>query len=128
MPTPHDATGTGSDGLDPSCLFCKFVSGELDTEVVGETEHSLAFRDINPQAPTHLLVIPRRHVATAAELAGASAAELADVFRLADRVADEAGLDGNYRSVFNTGAGAGQIIFHAHLHVLGGRAMTWPPG
>ncbi len=110
------------------CLFCSFVSGAIETEIAGETRHSLAFRDIHPQAPTHVLVVPRRHVADAAELAAASAEELADVVLLARTVAEREDLGGDYRLVFNTGAGAGQSVFHAHLHLLGGRPMKWPPG
>lgn len=110
------------------CLFCRVVSGEIETRVAGETRLSLAFRDIDPQAPTHVLVVPRRHVADAAELAAASADELADVVLLARTVAEREELDGDYRLVFNTGAGAGQSVFHAHLHLLGGRPLKWPPG
>lgn len=110
------------------CLFCRFVSGELDTEVVAESDHSFAFRDINPQAPTHVLVVPRRHVENAAELAAASAVELADLVTLAGQVAAAEDITGGYRMVFNTGAGAGQSVFHAHLHVLSGRSLQWPPG
>lgn len=110
------------------CLFCKFVSRDVEPDVVGETELSLAFRDINPQAPTHVLVVPKRHVANAGELAEVAANELQDVVLLARSVADAEGLAGDYRLVFNTGAGAGQSVFHAHLHLLGGRSMQWPPG
>lgn len=114
---------------DPSdCLFCKFVRREIEPVVVGKSDLSLAFRDINPQAPTHVLVIPKRHVADAAELTAASAEELADVFALAAQVAADDGLANGYRLVFNTGRDAGQEVFHAHLHLLGARAMAWPPG
>ena len=113
---------------DPDCLFCRIVAGEIPAEVVAETDASLAFRDVSPKAPTHVLVVPRRHVADAGELAEASPAELADVTLLARTVAEREGLDDDYRLVFNTGAGAGQSVFHAHLHLLGGRAMKWPPG
>ncbi len=109
------------------CLFCRFVSREIEPAVVAETESSLAFRDINPQAPTHVLVVPKRHVANAAELAGYPD-ELADVVTLAASVAAQEGLDGGYRLVTNTGLDAGQSVFHAHVHLLGGRAMGWPPG
>lgn len=95
--------------------------------MVAETDLSLAFRDINPQAPTHVLVIPKRHVATGRELA-AYPLEVADVVALAGTVAEAEGLVDGYRMVFNTGGDAGQTVFHAHLHLLGGRAMTWPPG
>lgn len=109
------------------CLFCRIVAGEIPATVVAETEHSFAFRDIAAQAPTHVLVVPRRHVPDAASLAAASAAELADMVTLAARVAAEEGLEG-YRLVANTGAAAQQTVFHAHLHVLGGRELSWPPG
>lgn len=112
----------------PDCLFCRFVTREIEPVVVAESELSLAFRDINPQAPTHVLVIPKRHVANAVELAEASAEELADVVRMAREVAETDGLDRGYRLVFNTGPDSGQEVFHVHLHVLGGRAMAWPPG
>lgn len=113
---------------DPDCLFCSIVAGGIPAEVVAESEHSLAFRDVNPQAPTHVLVVPRRHVANAGELAEASASELGDVVLLARTVAEQEGLGGDYRMVLNTGEGAGQSVFHAHLHVLGGRSLQWPPG
>lgn len=109
------------------CLFCKFVTRELDTDVVAESELSLAFRDIAPQAPTHVLVVPKRHVENAAELS-AEPAELADVVALAARVAEQEGVAGGYRLVTNTGRAGGQAVFHMHLHLLGGRRMTWPPG
>lgn len=109
------------------CLFCRFVSGEITPDVVAETDHSLAFRDINPQAPTHVLVVPKRHVVNAAELALVAPAELADVLALAGRAALADGHE-DYRLVFNTGFEAGQRVFHAHLHVLAGRPLAWPPG
>ena len=118
---------------DADCLFCKIVAGEVPAEVVAETERSVAFRDINAQAPTHVLVIPRAHHENAAALAEADVEGLADLVRLAHQVADAEGLvddldDKGYRLVFNTGAGIGQSVFHVHLHVLGGRDMSWPPG
>ncbi|MET7441621.1 histidine triad nucleotide-binding protein [Streptomyces sp. NPDC004082] len=109
------------------CLFCKIVAGQIPATVVRETETTLAFRDINPQAPTHVLVIPRAHHADAAALAAAEPALAADVLREAGQVAVQEGLD-SYRIVFNTGSGAGQTVFHAHAHVLGGRGLQWPPG
>lgn len=112
----------------PDCLFCTFVRREIEPAVVAESDHSLAFRDINPQAPTHVLVIPKRHVANAAELTEAAPDELIDVFALARQVAADEGLGEGYRLVFNTGRAGGQDVFHAHLHLLGGRRMTWPPG
>jgi histidine triad (HIT) family protein len=116
-----------STAPDPTCLFCRIVSGEVPAGVVAETEHSLAFRDIEPAAPTHVLVVPRRHVPDLASLATASADELADAVQLAAQVASAEGLPG-YRLVANTGEAAQQSVFHAHLHVVGGRTLSWPPG
>ena len=110
------------------CLFCKIAAGEIPADVVHETESTLAFRDLNPQAPTHVLVIPRSHYANAAELAQGEPATAVDLFDAARSIADNEGLGEGYRLVFNTGAAAHQTVFHAHMHVLGGRAMTWPPG
>lgn len=119
------------------CLFCRIVSGEIPAEIVASSEFSVAFRDISPAAPTHVLVVPRRHVPNAGELAAASPRELADVVLLARGVARSEGLDGDeedsgrengYRLVFNTGVRSGQSVFHAHVHVLGGRDLLWPPG
>ncbi|MEU9231620.1 histidine triad nucleotide-binding protein [Streptomyces subrutilus] len=111
------------------CLFCKIVAGNIPATVVRETETTFAFRDINPQAPTHVLVIPKVHYPDAAALAEAEPAITADVLAEAGRIAlDEKLTDHGYRIVFNTGAGAGQTVFHAHAHVLGGRGLQWPPG
>ncbi|GAB2790951.1 histidine triad nucleotide-binding protein [Streptomyces daliensis] len=117
------------------CLFCKIVAGDVPATVVRETDTTVAFRDINPQAPTHVLVIPKAHYPDAASLATGAPQLAADVLREAGRVAEEekiAAADGGpgtgYRVVFNTGAGAGQTVFHAHAHVLGGRGLEWPPG
>ncbi|MEU5688651.1 histidine triad nucleotide-binding protein [Streptomyces venezuelae] len=109
------------------CLFCKIVAGEVPATVVRETETTVAFRDINPQAPTHVLVIPKAHYPDAASLAAAEPAIAADVLREAGEVAAEEKAD-SYRIVFNTGSGAGQTVWHAHAHVLGGRGLQWPPG
>ncbi|MFF4408361.1 histidine triad nucleotide-binding protein [Streptomyces sp. NPDC001262] len=111
------------------CLFCKIVAGEVPATVVRETETTVAFRDINPQAPTHVLVIPKVHYPDAASLAAAEPQVMADILRESGQVAaDDKVDDKGYRVVFNTGAGAGQTVFHAHLHVLGGRGLNWPPG
>ncbi|WLQ33727.1 histidine triad nucleotide-binding protein [Streptomyces castrisilvae] len=113
----------------PDCLFCKIVSGEIPATIVRETDTTVAFRDINPQAPTHVLVIPRLHYADAASLGAAEPQVLADVLCEAGNVAADEKVDQTgYRVVFNTGAGAGQTVFHAHAHVLGGRGLAWPPG
>jgi histidine triad (HIT) family protein len=112
---------------DPDCLFCKIAGGEIPADIVRETEHTVAFRDINPQAPTHVLVVPRAHHANAPETAAADPVGFAELFATARDVAESEGLDG-YRLVFNTGESAGQVVFHTHLHVLGGRGLGWPPG
>lgn len=111
---------------ESDCLFCRIVAGEVPADVVARTERSLAFRDIEPQAPTHVLVIPTEHRADVAELAGDPEA-LADLIGLAAQVARQEDLQG-YRLVFNTGRAGGQLVLHAHGHVLGGRRMGWPPG
>lgn len=102
-------------------------SGEIPVNFLRESETVFAIADIAPQAPLHALVIPRQHSENAAELSAVDSSVLAELFRVAKEIADEAGLDG-YRTVFNTGASAGQSVFHAHLHVLGGRPFAWPPG
>ena len=110
------------------CLFCKLVSGEIEPDTVHETATTLAFRDINPQAPTHVLVIPKAHHATIADLAAAEPSVVADLAAAAGAVAEQEGLGDGYRLVFNTGEKAGQTVFHVHGHVLGGRSLSWPPG
>ena len=114
---------------DAECIFCKILTGDIPADVVREDEHTVAFRDLEPQAPTHVLVIPRRHLPDVGSLALEAPEEVAPLFAAVRAVAEQEGIDGSgYRSVFNTGAGAQQSVFHAHVHVLGGRAMTWPPG
>jgi histidine triad (HIT) family protein len=111
------------------CLFCKIVANEIPAEIVYETGRTLAFRDVNPQAPTHVLVIPKEHHADAAALAAADDGLADEVLKSAHEVAVLDGVSGSgYRIVFNTGAGAGQTVFHVHAHVLGGRDLGWPPG
>ncbi|HEY8179774.1 MAG TPA: histidine triad nucleotide-binding protein [Candidatus Limnocylindria bacterium] len=112
---------------EPDCLFCRIAAGEIAAEVVYSDDAVVAFRDVNPRAPTHLLVIPRRHIPSAADLTDADGPTLAALFAALRHVAEESGLQG-YRIVTNVGAEAGQSVFHLHLHLLGGRAMTWPPG
>ncbi|NLE72681.1 MAG: histidine triad nucleotide-binding protein [Actinomycetales bacterium] len=110
----------------PDCLFCRIVAGEVPADVVASTERAVAFRDINPQAPVHVLVVPRDHHADVTQLAAVDPGLLADVVALADEVAQEhAG--GQFRLVFNTGAEAGQSVFHVHGHVIGGRRLGWSP-
>ena len=109
------------------CLFCRIARGEIPVTRVAENERFVAFRDINPQAPTHVLVIPREHVASLDE--ATDSLMLGEMMLMAQAVARHEGIVTNgYRTVLNTNAGAGQSVFHLHAHVLGGRAMTWPPG
>ena len=108
------------------CLFCSIVSGDIPADVVAENDQALAFRDISPQAPTHVLVIPRVHEPDIGSLVEADPAAAAGVLTLAKQVADAVG--GSYRLVFNTGADAHQTVFHCHGHVLAGRELGWPPG
>jgi histidine triad (HIT) family protein len=110
-------------------LFCAIVAGEIPATTVLETDRVLAFRDINPQAPTHVLVIPKTHYPDVATLAAAEAALLGEVIGAVQRVAAaDAVAETGYRVVFNTGAEAGQTVPHVHAHLLGGRSLTWPPG
>ncbi|MCU1590992.1 MAG: histidine triad protein [Frankiales bacterium] len=111
-----------------SCLFCGIAAGDIPATVVLETGRTLAFRDLNPGAPTHVLVIPRDHYADMAALTDADPAYAGDVLATAVAVARQEGLDGGYRLVSNTGDDAGQSVHHLHVHVLGGRSLGWPPG
>jgi histidine triad (HIT) family protein len=111
------------------CLFCAIVAGDIPSTQVLETDQILAFRDINPQAPTHVLIIPKAHYPDVAALAAADAALLGEVIDAAQQVAAAEGVaEAGYRVVFNTGVQAGQTVPHVHGHVLGGRSLTWPPG
>ena len=116
------------------CLFCRMVAGEIPADVVHETDRTLAFRDINPQAPTHVLVVPKEHHPTVAALAHTDPDLLGAVVRAAEAVAlqeglaTEDGVEPGYRVVTNTGPAAGQTVHHVHLHLLGGRDLRWPPG
>ncbi len=109
------------------CLFCKIANKELDSTAVAETDRVYAFRDINPAAPTHVLVIPKEHIASAADLDPDHADLLAEMFVVVSGVAKDEGLSA-YRVVTNVGAEAGQSVFHLHWHVIGGRSLQWPPG
>ena len=111
------------------CLFCKIVDGEIPADTVYEDDDVLAFRDISPQAPTHVLIIPRRHIATINDLSEADKDVIGQLFLAAAKIAAQEGLaEDGYRVTMNCNAGAGQTVFHVHLHLLGGRQMTWPPG
>ncbi len=111
------------------CLFCKFVSKEIPTQVVYEDEHTFAFRDINPQAPVHILVIPRAHLSNLAQAEPAHAELLGHLLWVCAEIARQEGIEtSGYRVVLNTNRDAGQSVYHLHLHLLGGRPMSWPPG
>ena len=112
-----------------SCLFCRIVNREIPGSIVYEDDRVLAFNDINPQAPTHVLVVPKRHVETLNDLTPEDDGLVGELVRRAAAIARERGLSaGGYRTVFNTNRDAGQTVFHIHLHLLGGRSMKWPPG
>lgn len=112
-----------------NCLFCRIIAGEVPADAVYQDDRSIVIRDINPQAPVHLLVIPRDHIESLDDASQKEESLLGHLLRIAARVANEQGLsEAGYRTVINTGAGAGQSVFHLHVHVLGGRALSWPPG
>ncbi len=113
--------------LKDDCIFCKIITGDIPAEIVFRSENVVAFNDLNPQAPTHVLLVPTIHTENAARLAKISPTITAALFSAADEIATERALTG-YRTVFNTGESAGQSVFHAHLHLLGGRGLAWPPG
>ena len=111
------------------CLFCKIISRDIPAKIVYEDERVLAFNDINPQAPTHVLVVPKRHIATLTDLTPEDDDIVGEVVRRGAAIAHERGIAASgFRSVFNTNKEAGQTVFHIHLHVIGGRPMHWPPG
>lgn len=111
------------------CLFCKILAGDIPADIVYESEMALAFRDINPQAPTHVLIIPRKHIGTINDLESDDQAVIGSLFTAAQVIANQEGhADDGYRVVMNCNEAAGQTVFHIHMHLLGGRAMTWPPG
>jgi histidine triad (HIT) family protein len=111
------------------CLFCKIIAREIPSSIVYEDEHIFAFNDINPQAPTHVLVVPKKHIVSLNALESADDALIGEVVRRAAAIAKERGIsEAGYRTVFNTNLAAGQTVFHVHLHLVGGRSMSWPPG
>lgn len=112
-----------------NCLFCKILAGDIPADVIYESDTALGFRDINPKAPTHVLVIPRTHIATINDIDTEHEALVGSLFTAARDIAREEGLaDGGYRVVMNCNEAAGQTVFHIHLHLLGGRDLHWPPG
>lgn len=115
--------------MSTDCLFCRIAAGEIAAKIVHEDERALAFEDINPQAPTHVLVIPRRHIATLNDLEGEDEGLVGHLITVARNIARERGhADAGYRMVLNCNAAAGQTVFHIHLHLLAGRTLSWPPG
>jgi histidine triad (HIT) family protein len=114
---------------EQSCLFCRMVAGEVPAHFLHQDEACIVIRDINPQAPTHVLVVPREHMESLNEASHKDETLLGHLLRVGARIAnDEGHAEDGYRTVINTGAGAGQSVFHLHVHVIGGRPMTWPPG
>jgi len=112
----------------PDCLFCRIRDEQIPAHVVYKDDTVVAFRDISPQAPTHVLIIPRKHLVSLADAAAEDAALLGHMSLVAARIARDAKLDAGFRTVINSGEGAGQSVWHLHMHVLGGRPMGWPPG
>ncbi|HJS27816.1 MAG TPA: histidine triad nucleotide-binding protein [Actinomycetota bacterium] len=114
--------------MSSSCLFCNIIAGEVQAEIVHSSDTLLAIRDINPGAPTHLLLIPKEHIGDLRDLEDRHGGMLADLFQAASHLAKAEGLDGGWRVVANVGKDAGQSVLHLHFHLLGGRPMSWPPG
>lgn len=113
---------------DAKCLFCRIVAGEIPSKKIYENEHVYAFEDINPQAPTHVLIIPKKHFAGLKEAQGEDAGLIGQCHLAAAQIARERNIEQGYRTVLNVGPGAGQSVFHLHVHLLGGRPLAWPPG
>lgn len=112
-----------------NCLFCKIINREIPSSIVYEDERVLAFNDINPQAPTHVLIVPKRHIESLNELQPGDDQIVGEIVRRAAAIAKGRGIAaGGYRAVFNTNRDAGQTVFHIHLHLVGGRSLAWPPG
>ena len=115
--------------MEEDCIFCKIIAGEIPADVVLENQDVVVFRDLTPQAPVHLLAIPRQHIATINDLNVADSQQVGNLFLAARAVAAQEGIaEKGYRTVMNCGEGAGQSVFHIHLHILGGRPLSWPPG
>ena len=110
------------------CLFCRIIAGEIPAKKVYEDEHTFAFEDINPKAPTHVLVVPKKHIVGLKEAKDEDADVVGRCHLTAAEIARERGIENGYRTVLNVGPGAGQSVFHLHVHLLGGRHLTWPPG
>ena len=121
--------GGKKEAMKKGCLFSRSPAKEISAKIVHEDDRAIAFEDINPQAPTHVLIVPRRHIAGLNDVAAEDAALLGHLQLVAAQIAHQRGIaESGYRTVLNTGRGAGQSIFHLHLHLLGGRGLRWPPG
>ncbi|PLX46868.1 MAG: histidine triad nucleotide-binding protein [Desulfobulbaceae bacterium] len=110
------------------CLFCKIINGDIPSDTLYEDDDVFAFRDINPQAPVHFLVIPKKHISGPAAVAAEDEKLIGKMMRVGAEVARREGIGDGFRLVYNNGADAGQVVFHIHMHILGGRDLTWPPG
>lgn len=110
------------------CLFCKIINGDIPSDKLYEDDDVFAFRDINPQAPVHFLVIPKKHICDPAEVSEEDEKMIGKMMRIGADIAKQEGIGDAFRVVFNNGAGAGQTVFHIHMHILGGRSLNWPPG
>lgn len=111
------------------CIFCKIVAGEIPSDIVFQDDVCLAFRDINPGAPTHILIIPKEHIATLNDLTPEHESTAGHILLVAKKIAGQLGVDASgYRVVANCNSDGGQVVFHVHFHLLGGRALSWPPG
>ncbi len=112
----------------PDCLFCRIIRGEVPSKKVHEDEHTFAFEDLNPQGPTHVLIVPKKHVAGLKEATAEDAELVGRCHLVAAQIARERAIEDGYRTVLNVGPRAGQSVFHLHVHLIGGRALSWPPG
>ena len=114
---------------DPNCIFCKIINKKIPAKIIHEDEHATAFEDLNPQAPVHTLIVPKKHIADIHSMTITDRELIGHLFFIAKRIASDKGLDrGGYRMVINNGLDAGQTVFHLHLHLLSGRIFSWPPG
>jgi histidine triad (HIT) family protein len=114
---------------DPNCIFCKIIEKKIPSKIIHEDNYAIAFEDINPQAPVHSLIVPKKHIAEIHSITVADRELIGHLFFVARTIASQKGLEkGGYRMVINNGAGAGQTVFHLHLHLLSGRRFAWPPG